>query len=250
MPMKHTVSTHPAEARMLLDNLTRRLQEEVDTATLGRPALGPYVTISRQSGSGGSSIARRLAEKLGWKVLDRELVEGLARELELDPHRLELMDETRTNWLRDTIYNLLDSRLVLQDSYVTLLGRVMALAAHKGQVIFVGRAGNLVLPREEGLRVRIIAPRPWRIRCVADRENLGETAASERVAALDAARSDFVRRHFKVDAEDPAAFDMVLDASALGEDGVVALITTAMEIKGLIEPGKAGIDTGNSKLET
>ncbi len=245
MAIKHTVSTHPAEARMLLDDLTRRLQEEVDTATLGRPALGPYVTISRQSGSGGSSIARRLAEKLGWKVLDRELVEQLARELELDPHRLELMDETRTNWLRDTIYNLLDSRLVLQDSYVTLLGRVMALAAHKGQVIFVGRAGNLVLPRDDGLRVRIVAPRSWRIRCVADRENLGETAAAERVATLDAARSDFVRRHFKVDVDDPAAFDMVLDAAALGEDGVVTLVIAAMEIKGLIEPGKAGFETGD-----
>ncbi len=234
MAMKHTVSTHPAEARMLLDDLTRRLEEETDTATLGRPALGPYVTISRLSGSGGSSIAQRLAGELGWKVLDRELVEGLARELELDPHRLELMDETRTNWLRDTIFNLLDSRLVLQDSYVTLLGRVMALAAHKGQVIFVGRAGNLVLPRDDGLRVRIVAPRSWRIQRVADRESLGETAASERVATLDAARSDFVRRHFKVDANDPGAFDIVLDAAALGEEGVVALVRKAMEIKGLI----------------
>ncbi len=234
MAIKHTVSTHPAEARMLLDDLTRRLEAEVDTATLGRPELGPYVTISRQSGSGGSSIARRLAEELGWNVLDRELVEGLARELELDPHQLELMDETRTNWLRDTIFNLLDSKLVLQDSYVTLLGRIMALAAHKGQVIFVGRAGNLVLPRDDGLRVRIIAPRPWRIQRFANRESLGETAASERVASLDAARSDFVRRHFKVDADDPAAFDIVLDAAALGEGGVVTLVKKAMEIKGLI----------------
>jgi cytidylate kinase len=235
---------------MLLDDLTRRLEAESDKRTLGHPALGPYVTISRLSGSGGSSIAQLLAEELGWRVLDRELVEGLARELELDPRRLELMDETRTNWLRDTIFNLLDSKLVLQDSYVTLLGRVMVLAAHKGRVIFVGRAGNLVLPRDGGLRVRIVAPRPWRIQRIADRENLGETAASERVATLDAARSDFVRRHFKVEADDPAAFDMVLDAAALGEEGVVTLVKKAMEIKGLIEPGKAGFETGDSKLET
>lgn len=238
MATKHTVSTHPAEARMLFDELTRRLDQEIDPATLGRPALGPYVTISRQSGSGGSLIAQRLAGDLGWKVLDRELVDGLARELELDPHRLELMDETRTNWLRDTIFNLLDSRLVLQDSYVTLLGRVMALAAHNGQVIFVGRAGNLILPRDDGLRVRIVAPRPWRIQRVAERDSLGESAASERVASLDAARSDFVRRHFKVDADNPAAFDMVVDVASLGEDGVVTLIKKTMEIKGLIEPGE------------
>ncbi len=230
---------------MLLDDLTRRLEAEADTATRGRPALGPYVTISRLSGSGGSSIARALAKEMGWEVLDRELVEGLARELELDPRRLELMDETRTNWLRDTIFNLLDSRLVLQDSYVTLLGRVMALAAHKGRVIFVGRAGNLVLPRDDGLRVRIVAPRPWRVRHTADREGLGEAAASERVASLDAARADFVRRHFRVDADDPSAFDLVLDAAALGSEGVVTLIKTAMEIKGLIGSGEAGIDTGN-----
>ncbi len=103
MAMKHTVSTHPAEARMLLDDLTRRLEAEGDTATLGRPALGPYVTISRLSGSGGSSIAQILAKELAWKVLDRELVEGLARELELDPRRLELMDETTITTIEEAM---------------------------------------------------------------------------------------------------------------------------------------------------
>ena len=234
MAPKHAVSTHPAEVRMLLDDLFRRVEKEVDTPDPGSPALGPFVTISRQSGSRGSAIARRLATELGWRVLDRELVEGLAEELELDPHRLELMDETRTNWLRDTIFNLLDSKLVLQDSYVSLLGRVMVLAAHKGRVIFVGRAGNLVLPRDDGLRIRIVAPRPWRIRQVAEREDIGEAAASERVAAIDAARSDFIRRHFKVEADNPAAFDLVLDAATLGESGVVTLIKNAMGIKGLL----------------
>ncbi len=233
MATKQTVSTHPAETRMLLDDLTRRLTEESDATAPQKRALGSYVTISRQSGSGGGSVARQLSEELGWKMLDRELVEGLAHELELDPRRLELMDETRTNWLRDTIFNLLDSKLVIQDSYVTLLGRVMALAANEGQVIFVGRAGNLILPRDSGLRVRIVAPRPWRIRAVADREGLGESAASEMVASLDAARGDFVRRHFRVDPDEPSAFDLVLDAATLGTDGAVRLIKTAMEIRGL-----------------
>lgn len=231
---KKAVSAHPAEARMLLDDLVRRLSEE-----RGRPArastIGPWVSLSRQAGSGGRLIAEALADRLGWTVLDRELVEGLAHELELDPRHLELMDETRTNWLRDTIFNLLDSRLVLQDSYVTLLGRVMMLAANKGKVIFVGRGSHLILPRESGLRVRIVAPRPWRVEQMAEREGLGEAAASERVAGLDAARNDFLKRHFRISADEPSSYDLVLDAASLGLDGTVTLIHRAMEIKGLLK---------------
>ncbi len=231
MVTRDRVSAHAAEARMLLDELTRRLRAEDPPSKAHPAALGPFVTISRQAGSGGSAIARRLSDDLGWSMLDRELVENLARALELDPRRLELVDETRTDWLRDTIFNLLDSRLVLQDSFVALLGRVMMLAARRGRVILVGRAGHLLLPDSGGLRVRIVAPRSWRVRRYAESEGLDEVAAAKRVDDLDAAREEFVRRHFRVGPADLPVFDLVLDAASLGEAGAASLIRRALEFK-------------------
>ena len=229
-----SVSSHPAESRMMLHDLTRRLTEEARSGPSDTPALGPYVTISRQAGSGGLAVARSVADRLGWSVLDRELVEDLARELELDPRHLQLMDETRSNWFRDTILNLLDSKLVHQDSFASLIGRVMVLAAHGGEVVVVGRAGHLILPRANGVSVRIVAPKAWRIARIAEREEIGERAAAEKVASLDAARSNFIRRHFKADPQDPAEFDLVIDVARFGYEATAKMIRGALEAQGLL----------------
>ena len=109
--------------------------------------LGPYLTISRQAGAGAADLASMLASRLGWSVLDKELVDELAGRLEVSPKLLELMDETKSNWLRDTLFNLVESRLVIQDSYVDMLGRVALLAAYDGNVIIVGRGAHFFLPR-------------------------------------------------------------------------------------------------------
>jgi cytidylate kinase len=234
MAAKDTVSRHPAETRMLLDELVRRLADETTAPTAAPPFLGPFITLSRQAGIPGREIARAVAAELGWTVLDRELVDNLARELELDPHRLRLMDETRTNWFRDTVLNLMDSRLVLQDSYVALLGKVMALAAHRGKVVIVGRGGHLLLPRDLGLRVRVVGQREWRSAHLAALEGLGSSAAEERLDVIDAARAEFLRRNFKTNPDEPASYDLILDVSTLGEGAVVSLVCEAARVRRLV----------------
>jgi len=146
-----------------------------------RPAqLGPFLAISREVGSGGAEVARRIGQRLGWSVLDRQLVEDLARRLELSPQMLELLDETRSNWFHETMLNLMNSKIMLQNSFLTVLGKVLHLAAYDGKVIFVGRGGHLLLPRERGLMVRLIAPREVRLATIQAREKL-DAAEAERL---------------------------------------------------------------------
>jgi cytidylate kinase len=199
------------------------------------PVPGPYVTISREAGSGGAEIARRLGQRLGWSVLDRELVNALAQRLELEPRLLELMDETRVGWFSETLLNLFNSRLVLQGSYVSMLSRVIALIAFDGKVVIVGRGGNLVLPPGGGLRVRVIAPREMRLKSFADREGLDRKAAGARLDQIDNSRADFVRRQFHADVRDASNYDLVLDSVRFGLGGSVDLICRALELRGLEE---------------
>lgn len=227
------VATEPADLRMRLQGLLERAASSAETEKA--PIPGPYLTISRQAESGGAEIARRLGDMLGWSVLDRELVHELARRLELEPRLLELMDETRVGWFSETLLNLFNSRLVLQNSYVSMLSRVIALAAFEGQVIVVGRGGNLVLPPNGGLRVRVVAPRHLRVAALAEREGLDPKTAGVRLDEIDASRADFVRRHFHVDPDDSAAYDMVLDSARFGLGGSAELIRRALELRGLIE---------------
>ncbi len=78
--------------------LARRGQgQAAPTANGGKPAnVGPYLAISRESGTGGGQIARLVGEMTGWAVLDRELLECLAELYRTSPAVLNLVDETTT----------------------------------------------------------------------------------------------------------------------------------------------------------
>ncbi len=225
------VATEPAEFRMRLQRLLERAA--LDKEPPHEQALGPFLTVSREAGSGGTEVARSVGERLGWKVLGHELMQDLAHELELDPRLLELMDETHIGWFSETLLNLFNSRLVLQGSYVSMLSRSIALAACDGRVVIVGRAANLVLPPEPGLRVRIVAPRGLRVAAVADREGLDPRDAGDRLDEIDASRADFVRRHFHTEVADSHHYDLVIDTARLGIDGAADLIYRALQLRGL-----------------
>lgn len=196
--------------------------------------LGPYLTISREAGSGGERVARLVGEKIGWSVLDKELVELLAADLKLEPRLLELMDETRANWFSETLLNLFNTRLVVQQGYVELLGKVVALAASAEPVVIVGRGAHLILPGERGLRVRIIAPRSQRLERLAQAEGLAVSAADDRLDEIDADRQKFVRRNLRRDLSDPADFDLVVNTGVFGIDGSVEVIVRALGVRGFV----------------
>ena len=226
------VSAEPAELRMRFQDLLQRAAAQPEAKA--EPVLGPFITISREAASGGAEVARRVGMLLGWSVLDRELVHGLAERLGLEPRLLELMDETRVGWFSETLLNLFNSRLVLQDSFVSMLSRAMALAAFEGPVVIVGRAGNLVLAPDRGLRVRIVAPRELRHASLAMREKLDLRTADRRLDKIDASRVDFVRRNFHCDPNDAGLYDLVVNVIAFGIDGAAELICRALEVRGLI----------------
>ncbi len=108
--------------------------------------IGPYLTISREAGAGGSRIARLVGEAIGWEVLDRKLLEYVAERYDTSPAVLELVDETTTNWLTEMFGNWFDPASVSQMQYVCRLSRVILMAAQAGKVIYVGRGANSCCP--------------------------------------------------------------------------------------------------------
>ena len=231
------VAVRPAELQMRFRDLLERAAD-ARKPLLERPAqLGPFLTISREVGSGGAEVAKLVGLRLGWAVFDKELVEDLARRLELSPQMVELLDETRSNWFHETMLSLMNSRIVLQNNYLSMLGKVMHLAAYEGKVIFVGRGGHLLLPRDAGLRVRVIAPREARLATYQAREGLDASESERELDRLGAGRADFVRRHFHREPDDPYQYDMVLDSSVFGMEGCAELVCRALEMRGLVAEG-------------
>ena len=110
-------------------------------------AFGPYLTISREAGAGGSQIARLVGEAVGWEVLDRKLLECVAERYHTSPAVLELVDETTANWITELFGHWIDPTSVSQMQYICRVSRVILMAARAGKVIFVGRGAIRIAPR-------------------------------------------------------------------------------------------------------
>jgi cytidylate kinase len=192
-----------------------------------RARTGPYISISREAGAGATHVARLVGQRLGWDVLDKELLDFMTQRYKLPRDMLDIVDENRANWFHDMLGGFFDSRVVTQDSYVIHLERITYLAAMHGRVVFVGRGAHLFLPRDNGLAVRIIAQRKMRIEAIMRRANLSQEEAALMTDEVDAARAALCRRHFHQDITDPLGYDLVINASRWSPEAAADLIVDA-----------------------
>ena len=218
-----------AERRMEHWLLSPELKEHMQQAKeVKKPdETGPYISLSREPGSGGVRIARVVGQQLGWDVLDKELLDFINQRYGMPRDMLDVVDETRANWFHDVIGTFIDQRIVSHDSYVVHLERIIYLAALHGNVVFVGRGAQFVLPRNNGLAVRIIAPKRQRVDAMMERKSLTRQEATRFVDQLESGRNEFCRRHFHHDLTDPLEYDLVLNTARLSTEAAAELIVDA-----------------------
>ena len=121
------------------------------------------VAFSREAGAGGITVAREVGRRLSWPVYDQELLENLAKELNVDISLLEDYDERRGSFLVDTIKAFSAAASVSEVTYFRRLVRLLQVLGARGECLIVGRGSTFVLPPETTLRVRIVATREDRI---------------------------------------------------------------------------------------
>lgn len=212
-----------------------RRQEADQRDVAPRTARALNIAISREAGTPGTSVARKLGERLGWQVYDRELVERIAEEMGLRSSLLDSVDERQQTWFRESIQAALASLAsgsaapwASESSFVHhLVETVLALGVH-GECVIVGRGAAFILPAESTLRVRLVAPLAERVETM--RRNLGISArqAAHRVRTIERQRNDFVRDHFQKDPTDPGTFDLILNTSRLSIDDTAEIIIEAL----------------------
>jgi cytidylate kinase len=186
--------------------------------------IHPCLTISRETGAGASYVAQRIGEKLGFDTVDRELIEALAERHNLPRDMLEIVDERVCNVLRESIGIWLGHRMLSQSEYLSMLCRYMLLASTNASTIFVGHGAQFILPRKKCLALRIIAPFESRVARIMARQQLNRDEAERYARQRDAARGEFVRRHFRSNVEDAHLYDMVINTENIELDDVIEMI--------------------------
>jgi cytidylate kinase len=203
-------------------------------------AAGPpidLVTVSREYGSGGSDLARLLGERLGWPVLDRDLVHRVADRLRLEPHHVESLDEQPPSLLARFVASALlmtppelpletEARQVLHPDVVAEAARATILAAAQSPpLIIVGHGAQCLFRDRPGtLHVRLVAPLAQRVRRVCGRMPCDSATAIAEARRMDQARASYVRRHYHADWRDPLLYDVQFNTARVSvEDAAAAL---------------------------
>ena len=189
------------------------------------------ITIDREYGSGAAAIAKKVAERLGWKLWDQLLTNQIARLLDCDSRTVEKREEK----LDPVVYRLFRSfmkgshegslnaprlKIVDADCIREVAERVVKEAADQGHCVIVGRGSAYYLQsRADAFHVFIYAPFESKVRRLHAEGN-SEKEAVELAETVDRDRADFIKRYFGVEWPDRHRFHLMIN-SDVGEEWAV-----------------------------
>jgi cytidylate kinase len=192
------------------------------------------ITIEREYGCGGGAIAKKVAERLGWKLWDQLLTCEIARLANCERSevqvREERVDPLYYRLLKSVLRGSFEGSLNLHrlnyldaESVMRLTKKITLQAAQTGNCVIVGRGSQHHLrDRNDTLRLFLFAPREAKIqRLVAEGIPLRE--AEESVDTVDKERADFIEKYFHMQWPNRDLYHAMLN-TASGEETVVRLI--------------------------
>jgi Cytidylate kinase-like family len=204
----------------------------------------PGVTISAGYGAGGSIVAPHVAQLLELPLLDRAISSRVAAQLHVSVQEAEGGAVRRS--LTERFFSSLapltaDVFAVGTDSHpgdlaeppdeAALFRRqaeTIMRDALVGGAVILGRAGAAALRKEPGvLRVRLFGTQDARVAQAIAHGDINEPTARQRLAEVDRARSQYVRRLYRADIDDPNLYHLHIDSTLLPLDACAALIVTA-----------------------
>jgi cytidylate kinase len=200
------------------------------------------ITISREYGSGGASIAHMLGIRLRWRLIDDPLIAEIAHSVNTSPEAVRHHEEKVDPWFHCLVKALWrggfvgavarsEREALDADGIARLWNRVILEAAEMGRCVVVGRGGQCLLQRyPDTFHVKIYAPMSQRVKYLASREPRGTdlmAAARDR----DRQRAEYIRHYFDQDWMNPHLYHLML-CSAIGMEQAVNTILCAAGLEG------------------
>ena len=212
-----------------------RFQEQFNTEP-NKPQ--PFVTISREFGCPSKLIARMLAEELNrrsgnvkgrWQYISKEIIEQAARELELEPVKIEHLFRMDQTGILDDLLSSFSSNYKSTQKIRKTIRDVIQTFTKKGHVILVGR-GSVALThdRPNSLHIRLQAPLDWRVRCISKHNGIPISEALHLAIETDKKRTALIESFLGYKLE-PALFDAIFNCKTLSNPDIVSTILKMME---------------------
>ena len=207
------------------------------------------ITLDREYGSGGADIARKVSERLGWKLWDQLLTNEIARRMQCDCRVVEEHEEKRDplfyrlvrSFMRGSYEGSLNApRLQIADTDCIreVAEKVVKSAAQGGNCVIVGRGSAYYLQgRRDAFHAFIYAPFEEKVRRL-EAGGKSRSEALQLAETVDRDRAAFIKQYFGVEWPDRHKFHLMVN-STVGEDAAVDLILNSIS---LLEKQMAGED--------
>jgi len=202
------------------------------------PGLLPFITISREAGTGESAITGTLLEDLSgkqsanecpWTLYDKDLVNRVVDDYHISNVN-GLLPEDKFSDIQMMFEELFGIHPTKREMAHNLSKSILKLA-DMGNVIIVGRgAFYITRHRKNGLHIRLIGSLQKRVKHMVDEYSLSLKQAEEYIRREDTQRHDYVKKLFGVDLNDPHFYDLVINTDRVTPQEIVALISDHTEL--------------------
>lgn len=197
------------------------------------------IVIEREYGSGAGAIAQKLADRLGWKLWDRQITAEIARRLRCDVKAVEQREERCDTgfyrlvkaFMRGSYEERLTGEVELLDAehLARLFEQISLDIAKEGNAVIVGRGAPWFLRgRDDTFAAFIFAPREEKIRRLAASMNQTRQEAEELIESVDRERAAFVKRYYGLSWPLRHLYHLMLN-SKVGDDLVIDTILGQIE---------------------
>ncbi len=175
------------------------------------------ITISRQMGSQGDEIVKQIAHQLGWRVIDRALINQAAQAAGVPHVALAEIDELGLLGLRPTTREW--------RAYQSHAENIIRAWADMGNVVIAGRGSQVVLRDYlDVLHVRVVAPFEVRVARLQQQQPISTDQARARLEASDKARERYLKRSYGVNVDDPTLYHLVINTGQLSLSQAINII--------------------------
>jgi len=206
----------------------------------------PYVTISRQSGAYGTTVAEMLAEYLSkherrrdavWAIFDKGLIKKV-----IDDNKFPGKYEKYFNeYAMPAVQDIMEDLLRVHPPHETLVRKMSETIfrlSSVGYVIIIGSGGNLITQKiPNGVHVRLICSLDKRAAHMQEYLGVSEKEAREHITKEDHARHEYIKKYFHKDIDDASLYDVVINMDTVPLDDVVRIIgEMVLKGKGRAQP--------------
>ena len=198
------------------------------------------ITINREMGSGGRTVGRKLAEKLGVEFYYKSVIKGLEEKFKITAEEIEKQKGREQGWWA-SIKRQLTGSVVSSNPYLPRVANendlldtddifmteteILKSIAEEESCVIAGRSGFYVFrDHPNHLSILIQASMPHRVARVMQKQNISEDEARKAIDKVDKMRENYVNKYTKTSRYDTRNYQLVISMDDMSEDDAVAII--------------------------